>query len=370
MNYIDWETLTKKSIYSKWKATDRFAHLKFLNLLSNKYAKLFIHLYSTPLTKIIPGCVKIKNEKGIQDNFIYGHITASPFNYAIRLSTCLDIQNNMVSFPIEEYQYFLKGQYLFFTCGDMFLTVNCKDLYDKISNQLIRFNKSKVKNYEIFISDLFNANLICYFGYLNLNNYDVDYYDQNQHVQTNLIHLKVDPIYLQTTLRGAFIGANAKYRAYRIEHSDYIFEYKDFMNLKDLLKEFGTNGFKSTSGYSYHIKFHNQNALSEKPIINHKNVLKKAKDISYIIASTDVDIDIMQRYCQRYLKQQPKPRSYNLRWAVMRLHYCKSTEEYKYYKQLFTDLYGIRKTYTENEVQFFKDCYQHKPFNGKHVNLY
>jgi len=368
MNYQYFELLKNKSIHTKWKALDRGQHLSFLNDNCNKYyAPLFCHLFGSNIKKIIPSHVKtIKGNKTIYENYVYGHLIVG--NNPIRLSTNLDLKNNSIQFPIEEYSYFSYGKYLFFTCGDLYLIVSCSKLQDCIESKTIMIEKTALKNYEISIIDLFNNNIIENFGLLDINNLSVEKDDGTSAVLSNTL----SQTFLNTKLRGCLIGQKPKYIVARIENSnsDLFFELFFFMNRKDIRKMIFRNtikNIKTDQGIGLIIKYHTNNILSEIQEIRQSSLIKTGKNFSYAILNYNKvnNIHKIKQYCQKYLLAKPPEKEYCLHWAVKKSIYCNSKEEYNYYKQLFISCNGKKNKYTEEDIYFFKDCFSYKKYISK-----
>jgi len=367
LQYTDWESLTKLSICNKWKALERTLQLKYLNDSLNKYyGKLFVELHcSNPneIRKIIP--TKVASHKST--DHIYGHITVGKNVTPIRLSTCLDI-NNSIQFPIEEKQYFYRGNHIFFTCGDMFLMIDCRRLCHHLDNGNIPFIKTKLKNYEIFISDLFKLNdIVNYFGIIDFTNFDVILYSHSGQLKTNIKNIQLNPTFLKCSIRGCITAAKPKYVAARIENSDSIthFEYHLVMTRIDLVNEFKNyKAPRSPQSMGNYARINTDNYLKEKA--DYKMLIKKGPGVSYIILKYDQinDIHAVRKYCQLFLKNKPKPKYYSLHWAVKKSYFCKSTEEYLYYKKLLIECHGLKDKYSEEDIEMFK-CYQIKKFKYK-----
>jgi len=367
--YNDWTNLVSISTCNKWKSSDRSNNLKFLEKHLNIYAPIITLINNgNVIRKIIPNIVETEKE----NFFKYGHLEIN--NKKIRLNSNLDI-NNSVQFPIEEVQHFLKGDEIFFTCGDLFLIVNCKKLYHLIKNNNIPINKTKLKNYEVFISDLFDNNLIDNFGYINMQTFEVESYWRNltntfTQLKFNYKTVAINPLFHKYTLRGCLSGLEPRYIAAAIEMSDseMYFQFIKFMNRKNLVSYFKKP--KTPQGIGYLAKLHTENCLSERPVPIYKNLLKKNKKHWIILDLEKVSkLETVRKYCELHLFNKPSLKKYKIHWAVKHAKYCRSTEEYNYYKKLFIQCHGIKEYYNEEEIQFFKDCFKHKSFKYlKNIN--
>jgi hypothetical protein len=373
LNYLNWDQLTKKSIYSNWKSPDRVNNLNFLNdLLDCGHAKLIVGILKGQIKKIIPKCVETESS----DFYQFGHIEAGLHKWPIRISSNLSF--NSIQFPIEELQYFNKGKFYFFTCGDLFLFVDTLILQEKIEQQIIPHKKTKLRNYEIYISDLFTHKCIHYFGHFDPQTLDVDYYDILQNVQCNVKNEIISKAFYKYRLRGCMNGKKRiKVLLAKINMSDSknCFEYGKYVTLKSALEPFiKYGGPKTPQGFGLRMKQHTDNFYSEKQICNHNNLLKMGSNY-YIAIKYDKELDIekVRQYCIKFLPQIKNEKTYSLRWAVMHAKFCKSTEEYQYWKKKFLEFNDKKDFYTETDIVFFKDCCSAPKFKynkKKHYNYY
>ena len=375
-NYNNWATLVSKSVHNKWKSQDKISNLKFLNDNFNKYYAAVIKTVfgMHRISKLHPRCTMTNSS----DNRVYGHLKID--EHPVRLSSCLDISNS-IQFPIEDYKYFHLGRYIFFTCGDLFLMVDCKELQHAMGLGLIPYQPTKLKNYEIYISDLFNyskVDLVHWFGLIDFTTHDFEYYDMFNNRRTgNIKNITFSDAFLNFNLRAYNQSSKPKYGVFRIENSDNesYFEWKLFVNLSDLV-HFGRmwQWPKTTQGMGNIVRLHTKNLLSKEPMLYHKNVLKTQKRFSYIVLDwTKIDLEQARKYCNLYLKNAPKPRKYNLQWAVKKWKYCRSSEEYTYYKDLFIETNGLQDSYSEEDILFVKHNCNHAPFKynkNKKYNFY
>jgi len=360
MNYSQFELLSKRSIFNKFKSLKVVENLKFLD--NDLNYKLLVSIIGGNIKKLKPTIMQHKvGNKIVQNNYEYGHIKIG-WN-SIRLSTCLDIKNNKISIPIEEAAQFIRGDLIFFTCGDLYLIIDCKKLYNKIESKSIIIEKNKLKNYDIFIPHLFDANIVSHYGLIDMNTLDVE-------TNNTIINLSqvILPNFNNQKLKGCLTGLKPKYLLARIENSDSIdfFETISCATLNDVKNLFSITGPKTVQGIGRKIKINTENILNEK-IGNESSILKLGKDNSYIPINVQkiIDIERVQKYCQQFLKSKENNKEYSIHWAVKHSKFCRSQEEYQYYKKLFIECNGIKNKYNLEEINFFKECYQCESFKYK-----
>ena len=364
MGFTRWLELKAKSVHSQWKSFDRKHNLKFLDDNLNKhYGELLVHLFGS-VTKIVPSFVKAKLGKSVvEDNYIYGHVLVGMKKEPMRLSSCLSLKNNTVQFPVDEYPKLLKGKYFFFNCGDIYMVVDALKLHREMEGSNIVASQTAFRNYEISITSLFDRDLVCHFGMIDVASMTAE----KENGSKVGLPRTLGGIFLNTKLRGCMSGEKPKYILARIENSDspsflhliYIMKRSD---VRSLLK---TN-IKTDAGIGAYSKFHTDNIMKEVPLINGKNLLRINKSESYVLVKNVEDIEMrLGTYCKKYIEQKPSPKNHNLHWAVKRSHYCRSEEEYIYYRDLFVACNGAKKSYTDEDILFFKNNFAHKRYRAK-----
>jgi len=310
---------------------------------------------SNQISKIVPGRQKtIWGGYIVENNYWYGHLLID--GKAVRLSLCLDLTNQSVQFPIEEVERMERGDLIFFTCGDFFVLVNSPKLREAIKKQSIIYRATNLANYEVGLSELFSASLIENFGLIDMQALTVETATGIH----SIANVKAPRKFLATKLRGCLIGDKPKYLLSKVTMCDSAntFQRQYFVTQHSILDALGNSSVTTKQGIGQCINFHSQNVMAEVPIISNRNLIR-ANGALYLI--TRVTPEIMERitnYCIKYLAPKHKPRDYNLQWAIKKAFYCRSIEEYQHYRAQFIECNGLKDKYSENEIAFFKDCYQ------------
>lgn len=348
MIYQDWENLLKKSNKksnkkTKHKSYTQANNLAFLNYIVNNTAgKIIKYHFNIEPQKIHPGIIDIKSYNKDINKFNYGHLDVG--GKIIRLSTCLDIENEFIQFPKEEFKFFEKGDYLYFTNGDLYLIINNEKLMTKFS----QFRSTDHNNYEILIYNILDT--VDYYGYIDwFVSKDVD---SNNGI-FNLNTIILDQKFIMTKLRGCKIGNKPKYLVARIEGSNYknTFEYFTCVNLKDIRNKLKIySPCKTDQGIRYKIIYNMKNFNNEIIV-----PIKQTKQKNFLLFDirNGYDIDRIRKYCSKHeIKYITK--TYRIDWAVKHAKYCHTTEEYLYHKEQFIKMIGIKKRYTEEDVKDYK----------------
>jgi hypothetical protein len=186
-----------------------------------------MHLLGDNIYKLKPGLLEKRISNMVVDHYDYGHIKVK--DKSIRLSTCIDTVKGFIQYPIEEEQYFDKGDYLYLTSGDMFLLV-------KLSN-LVPLHKTDKLNYLTMISSLFEANAVKSFGLI------IDDKAWEDATGIHQITKQLPELYMKANLRGCMSGKKPKYILARLENSaspDY-FDYELWTGCRDIFFTYKTN---------------------------------------------------------------------------------------------------------------------------------
>src|SRR5574344_491170 len=144
-NFLKYQELSKEQVSS----AEAGKRLILLNKLADKFiGKALKEVYKAETVKKIAtsyvGCVCNEYSKYESE---YGHIKADDKKF--RISTCLNKQTQSVQIPVSEESCWKDDTYLFFTTGDLFLTVKTSNL-NKV-NRYITDNQ----NYNYNIAELF-----------------------------------------------------------------------------------------------------------------------------------------------------------------------------------------------------------------------
>jgi len=357
LNYVDFDDLCQLSIYSKSKAINEKEHIRFLDLNLNAYfGKLFVLMFGSKIKKIVPSKVEIKNHKGLINYHKFGHVVVGQTEEPIRLSTCLDLQKNCIHFPVDEVEYFQKGKYYFFTCGDIYLGVDTLKLFNALKKKKVIHYLTNLNNIEILIPNLFASKLVSFFGLLNPSTYEVT---STTHAYANIKNIKLSPLFLKMTLRGCLTPTKAKYLVARIENAENetYFEWRTFMTRQNV-RSFFSNSLTVQSVGNY-VRRNTENILSEKRnILAKSHVLQKSPGETYIVCRADKikDIEMVRKYCMSIntSKATTKEKTWSIQWAIRNAIKYESTSDYYKLKKLFIELNGQKERYTLEDIEHFK----------------
>jgi len=265
-----------------------------------------MQLLGNNIRKIKPGLVyrqtTANGKKKIEQCHEYGHIVIN--KQPIRLSTCLNLDANIIQYPIEEQKYFNNGKYIFFTCGDAYLLVNINKLL--LSNH---HRTTEKKNYEINISSLFEIGAVEKYGLIDF--YNETYEDEKGiHNITTTLPEK----YLAATLRGCMIAKKPHYILARLENSgsENYFDYELWTNFKDVYynykqnitqgnhKSIGLQARKNTAKLLKRDKFEFTNLIGKCP-----GIITKNKDVHFMIFNYKEvkDIERIRLYCNNVYRK-------------------------------------------------------------------
>jgi hypothetical protein len=265
-------------------------------------------LNSDNIYKLKPGLISRKvyqhgGKSDIISHYEYGHIKVG--DNQIRLSTCLDLNTMMVTYPIEEQQYLKCGQFIYFTSGDMFLLV----INSLLENETFHHRKTDKKNYEINISSLFEMGAVYHYGLIDYTTRSFET-DDGIHPITK----QLPELFLKANLRGCMIGQKPHYILGRLENSgsESHFDWEMWTNYRDIFF-----AYQSTNAFTHHQTIGIQarrntekmlrgdiNYLTKRP-----GMIKAAPGVTYMIFDWQItnDIERIRRYCNmmyhRYLKK-------------------------------------------------------------------
>jgi hypothetical protein len=258
--------------------------------------------------KLKPGLTTRRNylsngQEKKTEYYQYGHITVN--NNEVRVSTCLDIISGIVTYPIEEQQYFKWGKYIFFTCGDLYLLVNVNKL--EISSH---HRKTEKRNYEINISSLFELGAVEKFGFIDFTNYFYEDEDGISHKITS----QLPEGYLNAQLKGCMIGRKPKYILARLENSGSPshFDYELWTNYKDIYFE-----YKTTNTINHHKTIGLQSRKNTKKILKKDSfeftnlvgkrpgIIRKDDNVHFMIFNFEEinDLELIRKYCNKVYKK-------------------------------------------------------------------
>jgi hypothetical protein len=349
--YSIWEKLVTKS-HNDYKALSSIGNLAYLDTLINgNFGRLLCDIFNSKrIFKIKPNCVGKKFVDGYHDYYEYGHIKID--NNSIRLSTCLDRKNGTVQYPIEEQQYFERGTFLFFTCGDLYLLVDVL----KLKDQPIDYRReTKNRNYEISISNLFLMGVVSKFGLIDGEEYE-------DIAGLHKLQTVLPKRFLQRKLRGCITGRKPKYVLARIENTDVdsYFEYELRTTIKDVWLDYGRkNGLKSWNAISIQCKKNTEALFNDSALIK-PAIIKKKEGVSFLIFDYTKcsDLERIRNHCikvrQKFFEKQIIERDYGLQQTIRRCFFVRSTEEYTYYKGFFLKSIEKKARYSNSDIDYIK----------------
>jgi hypothetical protein len=299
-----WEQLCSQSIRNQFKSQSTGQNLAFLDETVNGiHGQLLMHLLGDKIYKIKPSITYTKkyqsNGKDLVEEFYqYGHVQIN--NQPIRVSSCLDIQHQMIQYPIEEQQYLKNGQYNFFTCGDLYLLV-----INSLLDESMYHIKTEKKNYEVNISALFELGAVFKFGLIDFDN--KTYEDE---IGIHTITKQLPAKFLQAHLRGCMIGKKPHYILARLENSGSAkhFDYELWTNYRDIYFAYRSkNAIRTWQAYGLQARKNTEKILNREKweftnLVNKSpGVIKVRDNVHFMIFDYQQvnDIEMIRKYCHK-----------------------------------------------------------------------
>lgn len=152
----------------------------------------------------------------------YGHLVVDDHMY-YRVSMCLDKKNMTIQIPEYEKKYWDSNTYLYFTTGDLFLTIATQDLLKSFCT------RTDLGNSEYYIFELIQKGLVRAFGFV-----DELYRMESTVKNANLCCVKLSPNFENFSIRGCLSTLHPKY-ALKFEKSNNVYF---FASLEGIKKEF------------------------------------------------------------------------------------------------------------------------------------
>lgn len=356
-NFLKYQELSKEQVSS----AEAGKRLILLNKLADKFiGKALKEVYKAETVKKIAtsyvGCVCNEYSKYESE---YGHIKADDKKF--RISTCLNKQTQSVQIPVSEESFWKDDTYLFFTTGDLFLTVKTSNL-NKV-NRYITDNQ----NYNYNIAELFINNAIDKFGVVDNGILKFD----NKSVDLSSIEMLKN--FSKFKLRGCTTSFDKNYCLIR-EKGPFFCEI--FSSLEGIRKRYED---VSSSQYLCRIAKNNSHLFMDNTsdsdtrekatkvsIHNNNYVLVSLKELDFNALKDRINKEQTAIENEAYRMSIENSKECSLKKAVYTIeNNIKSKEEYDYYRDIVKNWKNTFGTISVNRCKELKSMKQYKKFTYK-----